>query len=187
MITRTLNVKTLPGTISNLRFLEILDIDYCSSLQALPAELGKIESLIELRVQKIAVSELPDSIGRLGKLVELILTGNKNLKTLTDTICNLRSLEIINISRCKSLEILPTQLWKITRLRDLVASSVTMLQRLPDIELSEIASSIKKLDLSDNVITALPSGISQLSDLEYLNLGSCGYLLSIPLQNFLPV
>ncbi|KAL8090673.1 hypothetical protein AgCh_039925 [Apium graveolens] len=174
------NLETLPDTICNLRSLEILDIAYCSSLEALPNTIGNIESLEIIYLTGLNVSELPDSIGSLTKLVELNLRENENLESLPDTICNLRSLEVLRITRCKKLKILPDGLWKITSLRMLDAEYASQLKKLPDIESSQIALSLQRLELSFTGIAALPSGFSQLSNLQSLGLSWCRHLLSIP-------
>lgn len=114
-------------------------------------------------------------IGNLSNLVKLTLSHNSNLKNLPDTICNLRSLEILFIYGCEKLKELPGQMWKLTSLSKLVLGKTTLLK----VESSQIPLSLKTLDLSENVFTALPLGISRLSNLESLNLERCSKLLSI--------
>ncbi|XP_063946914.1 TMV resistance protein N-like isoform X4 [Daucus carota subsp. sativus] len=143
-------LESLPNTICNLRELEVLKV----SVKALPDDLGNIESLRELNAWGIAVSKLPDSI------------------------CDLRSLEILDISYSNTLERLPDQLWKLTSLLELNASWTNRLEKVPDIESSQTSLPVTKLDLSYSEITALPSGICQLSKLEVLDLHGCGRLLS---------
>ncbi|KAL1828015.1 hypothetical protein ACET3Z_006427 [Daucus carota] len=108
------NLKALPDTICNLRALEFLDIDYCTSLTALPMELGKMVSLKQLRMKGLAVSEIPNSIQRLHELVDLFLSGNQNLRKIPDSICRLRSLKRLYISGCKRLEISPEKFGHLT-------------------------------------------------------------------------
>ncbi|KAL1828159.1 hypothetical protein ACET3Z_006571 [Daucus carota] len=171
-------LRSLPDTICDLTALKVLNISQCSSLGALPTELGNIESLEKLFAWGVPVSVLSDSIGRLSKLVELIIRYNKNIETLPDTICNLRSLEILDISGCETLDILPDQLWKLTRLKKLYACGI-LLEELPDIDSNQIALSLQNLDLSNSCITAMPSGISQLLELHKLDLIGCCELMSI--------
>ncbi|KAL8087617.1 hypothetical protein AgCh_037678 [Apium graveolens] len=114
-------LRSLPDTICDLRALKVLNISKCNSLEALPIRLGNIESLTELKAGGLSVSKLPDSIGSLTKLVELNLNNSKNLETLPDTIGNLRSLETLYIEYCEKLQTLSDELWKITRLRKLIA------------------------------------------------------------------
>ncbi|XP_074353201.1 TMV resistance protein N-like isoform X2 [Apium graveolens] len=179
-LSSNLYIETLPDTFCNLRALEVLSIDNCKFLKALPVNFGNIESLTKLNAERLTILRLPDSIGRLGKLVELILSYNSNLETLPDTICNLRSLEILDITRCEKLKVLPDQLWKLSSLRALEAHGATLLKRLPEIDSSQTALSLQMLNLSETSLTALPSGISQLSKLEDICITNCRHLSSIP-------
>ncbi|KAL8090598.1 hypothetical protein AgCh_039881 [Apium graveolens] len=169
-------LRSLPDSICNLRALEVLHIAHCSSLYALPIELGGMKSLKELNAGCLTVRELPDSIGHLSNLVMLTLRYNNELKILPHTICSLRALEVLDISGCGKLEILPDQLWKLTRLMELNVGRTKLLNKLPDIKSGQVALSVKKLDLSNSSLTSLPSGIGQLSNLEYLNLRDCHHL-----------
>ncbi|KAL8116960.1 TMV resistance protein N-like [Apium graveolens] len=148
-------LEYLPNTICNLRALEVLSINDCTNVEALPVELGNMESLRELKARGITISKLPDSI------------------------CNIGSLEILWIEDCNKLESLPDQLWKLTRLSSLDVRGATLLKELPNIDSSQTSLSLTSMDLSETKITALPSGISQLSNLEELFLRDCGHLLSI--------
>ncbi|KAL8087619.1 hypothetical protein AgCh_037680 [Apium graveolens] len=126
-----------------------------------------------------SLEEAHISIGSLVRLVSLDLNGCVKLRSLPDTICNLRSLEILDISGCEKLEIVLDQLCKVTSLRELIASGATFLKEFPYVESSQMALSLQKLDFSGSGLTALLSGISNLSNLEDLNLYHCCCLLSI--------
>ncbi|XP_063942312.1 disease resistance protein RPV1 [Daucus carota subsp. sativus] len=193
------NLRSLPDTICNLGALEVLCIEYCTGLKALPIELGNIKSLKELNASETSFPKLPDSIGDLKNLEVLKVSWVKALpdelgnieslrevrisgigvSKLPDSICNLRSLEILDISSSDTLVRLPDQLWKLTSLLELNACSASRLEKVPDIESSQTSLPLTKLNLSNSNITALPSGISQLSNLERLHLSKCDYLLSI--------
>ncbi|WOH03510.1 hypothetical protein DCAR_0622909 [Daucus carota subsp. sativus] len=174
------NLETLPDTIGNLRSLENLNIDSCSGLKALPSTIGEIETLKRIHMRGLTVSNFPDSIGKLSKLVNLDLSRNPNLETLPDTIGNLTTLESLDISACGKLETLPDHLWMMSSLTELDASFTTLLKELPDVGSNQIALSLQNLKLSDSGIIALPSGFSQLSNLESLVLSCCDHLVSIP-------
>ncbi|KAL8115626.1 hypothetical protein AgCh_022216 [Apium graveolens] len=79
-----MKLKSLPHTICNLKALEVLTIDHCTSLESLPTDIGNIldiigcsslealpiaqgniKSLRELDLEGLTVSKLPDSIGHL--------------------------------------------------------------------------------------------------------------------------
>ncbi|WOH16552.1 hypothetical protein DCAR_0936108 [Daucus carota subsp. sativus] len=172
---RNSELITLPDNICKLRSLKVLDVSECNNLKALPEDLGDITSLRVLRMRETSVSDLPGSIGNLGNLVELILNTNPNLEILPDAICNLRSLEILTLRFCEKLQELPGQMRKITSLRELDLCGTTMLK----LESNQIPISLKTLDLSCNDFTALPLGISQLTNLERLEVDGCTQLLSI--------
>ncbi|KAL8090316.1 hypothetical protein AgCh_039695 [Apium graveolens] len=165
--------------VCNLTALETLSIDYCSNMETLPREFGNINSLKVLSAEGLTLPKLPNSIGGLSNLIKLNLMDNKNLQTLPDTVGNLTSLQILDISGCGKLEILPDQLWFLTGLTEINAGGATMLRKLPDIKPSQIALSLQMLDLHECDLTALPSGISRLSNLEDLDLTDCVHLLSI--------
>ncbi|KAL1804461.1 hypothetical protein ACET3Z_033108 [Daucus carota] len=168
-------LMTLPDNICKLRSLQYLNVSACKSLKALPGDLGDITSLRVLRMTATSVSYLPGSIGNLSNLVELRLDRNPNLESLPDTICNLRSLEILSIGSCEKIKELPGQMWKITSLRVLTLRRTTMLK----VESNQIPISLEMLDLSYNAFTALPLGISRLTNLECLQVEGCSELLSI--------
>ncbi|KAL1802232.1 hypothetical protein ACET3Z_030879 [Daucus carota] len=171
-------LKTLPDTICSLRSLEILDIFYCRSLIALPVELGNMESLKKLYAQGLAVSQLPNSIGNLSKLVELNLSNNKELTTLPDTICNLRSLEILCIDSCSSLTALPAELGNMESLKELYAQGLAVPQ-LPN-SIGNL-SKLVELKLSNNKeLTTLPDTICNLRSLKILYINSCSSLTALP-------
>lgn len=67
------NLRSLPDSICKLRALKSLNIDHCFNLEALPIDLGNIESLTQFYAAGLSISELPDSIGKFSKLIELSL------------------------------------------------------------------------------------------------------------------
>lgn len=147
-------LRSLPDSFCNLRALESLNVGGCSSLEELPEDLGNLESLTELNAEILTVSEIPDSIGRLSKLIKLRLSSNKNLRTLPATICNLRLLEILDISGCEKLEILPYNVWELPRLRE-SSSDGAMLNKTPEYKIKPDALSLLKMDLHKSDTTAL--------------------------------
>ncbi|KAL8090391.1 hypothetical protein AgCh_039750 [Apium graveolens] len=174
------NLLKLPDTICNLRALEVLSIISCVSLEALPTELGYIESLKELEVICLAISELPESVGRLSKLVVLKLGSNKKLVTIPETICNLRALEVLDIENCISLRAFPVELGNIISLKELKAGN-TGVSRLPNTIGS--LSKLVELKLNDNYsLTSLPSTICNLRALKTLNISHCSSLQTLPAE-----
>ncbi|XP_063938664.1 TMV resistance protein N-like [Daucus carota subsp. sativus] len=171
------NLENIPDSICNLRALEVLCISGCSSVEALPLKLGNIESLRKLDAEGLSVLKLPDSIGCLGKLVELRLSSNNYLETLPGNVCNLRALEVLSISDCRSLKALPVQCGNIQSLKVLNATELTV-SKLPD----SIGCLFKlvQLRLNNNEnLESLPDSVCNMRSLQNLEIEDCCRLLYI--------
>ncbi|XVE51986.1 hypothetical protein DITRI_Ditri02bG0083700 [Diplodiscus trichospermus] len=66
-----------------------------------------------------SIEELPREIGKLIHLRYLNLKGNKRLKNLPETLCNLCNLQTLNIRLCSSLRLLPYEIGRLINLRHL--------------------------------------------------------------------
>ncbi|XP_074333532.1 TMV resistance protein N-like isoform X2 [Apium graveolens] len=179
------NLKCLPHSICNLKALKSLNITCCHGLQAIPINLGNIESLVELDAEDLSVCKLPNSIGLLSNLINLNLHYNCNLETLPDTICNLRSIEILDIgctgqSEMGSLKALPIELGNIESLKELKAGALGIL-KLPE-SIGHL-SKLVKLDLGNNFnLENLPDSICNLRALKNLDIGGCTSLEVLPID-----
>ncbi|KAL8090584.1 hypothetical protein AgCh_039871 [Apium graveolens] len=172
-------LRSLPDTICNLRALEVLDIHDCTSLKALPTALGGIVSLKELNAEKLSVSNLPDSIGHLSKLVDLRLSYNKDLQTLPDTIYNLKSLEKLDIGYCSHLR----DIAKLPpNLKCISADGCTSIKDLPN--LSNLKQ-LEELDLTDCISLKEIQGLEELTSIKRLYLEGCSSSLLPYFRNLL--
>ncbi|KGL58953.1 leucine-rich repeat domain-containing protein [Polaribacter sp. Hel1_85] len=121
------------------------------------------------------LNEIKPEIGQLSKLVRLDLTG-QSISTLPTEIGNLSSLTYLNLSN-NELTSLPTGIGNFAVLEELIISNQTnrtnntkTLTSLPD-EIGNITS-LKKFDITGNVLTTLPTTIGGLTSLEELYLGN---------------
>nr|POE55443.1 tmv resistance protein n [Quercus suber] len=151
-LTHCLKVKKipefcLPNTICSLTSLNNLDLFGCSKFDKLQEDLGNIVSLKKLCLSETAIKELPSSFEFLIGLTSLDLTYCKNFVLLSSTICSLKSLDEIILSRCSKFDKLPKDLGNII--------------------------SLKKLNLSGTGIKELPSSVKFLIGLTSLNLIDC--------------
>lgn len=162
------SLRSLGESISDLKALKVLNIGKCQTLEALPTKLGDIDSLEVLNAEGLTVLKLPDSIGRLRKLVELKLRCNTNLKTLPDTICDLSALKILDIGYCQGLRALPRELGNIKSLKELNAEGLTV-STLPNSigYLNKLV--VLRLSYNENLET-LPQTICHMRSLEILDI-----------------
>ncbi|RXH94816.1 hypothetical protein DVH24_024500 [Malus domestica] len=100
----------------------------------------------ELELSGSKIKELPPSINNLTGLSHLHLDDCKELKCLPSSI-RMKSLKVLNLSGCSSLEMFP--------------------------EISEVIEGLEFLDLSGSKIKELPSSINNLTGLSYLSLDHC--------------
>ncbi|XP_073263015.1 TMV resistance protein N isoform X2 [Populus alba] len=224
-------------SIENLTRLVFLNLQGCWSLKTLPESIGNVKSLETLNISGCSsLVEVHQSIGNLRSLVFLNLEGCWSLKTLPESIGKVKSLQTLNISGCSQLEKLPERMSDMESLTELLAdgieneqffSSIGQLKHVRSLSLrgynslisagglnlkrwlptsftdwisvkrlklsngglSDRAakcvdfkglSSLKKLDLSGNKFSSLPSGIDSLPKLRWLSVQACKYLVSIP-------
>ncbi|XP_042961723.1 disease resistance protein Roq1-like [Carya illinoinensis] len=95
-------LKRLPSRLQ-LRSLQLLDLDNCSSLQNFPEIECEMEHLQEVFLLGTAIEELPSSIRYLTRLSRLFLSRCVNLKRLPSSIYQLRSLKYIGLDYCPNI------------------------------------------------------------------------------------
>ena len=83
-----------------LKLLECLVLSGCSNCDNLQENLGNLKGLEELHFSGTSIKELPSSIEGLTALPFLILNDFKNVVCLPSTICSLKFLECLDLSRC---------------------------------------------------------------------------------------
>jgi serine/threonine protein kinase len=90
------NLTTLPREIEGLKNLISLHLSN-NPLQALPTEIGELTSLVELYAENTELQTVPDQIGRLHSLMTLRLGNNPKLKSLPNSILDLKGLKHIDV------------------------------------------------------------------------------------------
>ncbi|KAK8527402.1 hypothetical protein V6N12_054615 [Hibiscus sabdariffa] len=140
------SVRSFPSKIGN-ESLETLILSGCSKLRRIPETVEEMECLRELCLDGTAIKELPSSVGHLRSLELLTLDGCSKLETLPNSIGGCQLLENLNLCGCSKLENLPENLQQI--------------------------KSLKRLDLSETAITALPAFIFHMKSLEWLSFKGC--------------
>ncbi|CAN6544816.1 unnamed protein product [Malus baccata var. baccata] len=147
------HLVSLPTNICKLKYLEELNLSGCSELEKFPEILEPMEHLVSLSLQGTAVEMLPSSIGNLISLQTLDLSGCKHLVSLPTNICKLKYLEELNLSGCSELEKFP--------------------------EILEPMEHLVSLSLQGTAVGRLPSSIGNLIRLQTLYLSGCKHLKDV--------
>ncbi|TQD78224.1 hypothetical protein C1H46_036225 [Malus baccata] len=135
-------LKSLPSSI-HIKSLKTLNLSGCTSLEMFPEILEIMEELPELNLSGSKIKELPSSINNLTGLRSLELRDCRELKGLPSSI-RMKSLKILDLSGCSSLEMFP--------------------------EILEVMEELQELDLSGSKIKELPSSIINITGLRCLKL-----------------
>ncbi|XP_034674595.1 disease resistance protein RPV1-like [Vitis riparia] len=85
---------------SRVTNLEILILKGCESLESFPAIKGDMSKLREIDLSSTGIEELPSSIRHLKALQHLDFSYCKSLRSLSESICNLSSLETLILDEC---------------------------------------------------------------------------------------
>ncbi|KAH9783333.1 Disease resistance-like protein DSC1 [Citrus sinensis] len=165
----------IPSYIQNFNNLANLSLEGCESLRCFPQNIHFVSSIkincsecvnlrefprisgngVELKLRHTPIEEVPSSIDCLPDLETLEMSNCYSLKSLSTSICKLKSLRSLHLAFCEQLGSFPEILEK--------------MQLLEIINLEE-ASNIKEL----------PSSIENLEGLRELQLMGCTKLGSLP-------
>ncbi|CAI5980158.1 unnamed protein product [Closterium sp. NIES-65] len=127
-------VAEIPDSVCHLPVLRTLHLDSCLKLKALPAEIGQLADLEELKITECrAISELPESLGSLPRLRTLILNQCTSLAKLPESLSLLASLETFEVAACIKLNQLPKGFSQLPNLLVLRLTGFETLQPIPEI------------------------------------------------------
>ncbi|KAI9084096.1 hypothetical protein K1719_033952 [Acacia pycnantha] len=146
-----INLVEVHPSLGHHQHLVMVNLKGCKSIKTLPRETG--------------ITKLPQSLVNLCQLVVLNLRNCKNLVCLPNVIHCLMSIKILNISGCPKLSRLPENLNENASLEELDASGTAI---------KEVPASILHLtrpSISNGLL--LPSSLSCLTNLEFLDLSYC--------------
>ncbi|KAM1174747.1 hypothetical protein FF1_027276 [Malus domestica] len=141
--------------------LEEINIDYCSDLIELPAEVCDLSKLTKLSVTNChKLSALPEGIGKLENLELLRLRSCTELSKLPTSMKNLGKVNFLDISDCFSIKVLPEDIGEMSSLRKINMRQCSRLQELPpsvmDLEqLEEVVCDEETKDLWESFSSCL--------------------------------
>ncbi|XP_048429870.1 disease resistance-like protein DSC1 [Pyrus x bretschneideri] len=194
-------LKELPSNTCKLKVSGAFSLNGCTSLEKfweLPGGIGKLD-LSHTRIQVLPTS----SLRCLLCLTKLKLRNSMNIASLLPRICELKSLEELDLSHCSELEVVPSSIYELTNIKTLSFSYCRKLQKFCQptgsvgflslevlnlhgsgiLEIPECvicSTSLRVLYLGETKIRSIPSSIKQVSQLSRLCLFNCKSLRSLP-------
>ncbi|CAF2247710.1 unnamed protein product [Brassica napus] len=176
------SLRVLPPM--NLISLETLILTNCSSLEEFRVISENLETLY---LDGTDISQLPEDMVKLERLIVLNLKKCKKLVAVPECLGKLKALEELVLSGCSKLKSFPVPIENMKSLQILLLDgtvfSTLKVEDVPELRRGMNGlSSLQRLYLSGNdVISNLHTGISQLNHLKLLDLKGCKNLTSIPL------
>ncbi|KAL6200153.1 hypothetical protein ACLB2K_029935 [Fragaria x ananassa] len=139
------SIRSLPREVQ-MESLEVFILSGCSKLKSIPEFLGPMKNLSVLSLDGTAIEEAPSSMECLIGLISLDLRDCKSLLCLP-SVCSMKSLKSLNMSRCSKLVKFPDSARQI--------------------------ECLKELDLSETALSELPSSIFLMKNLKVLSFRGC--------------
>ena len=158
------SITAFPSRLSKMKKLRILDLSGCQ-ISELPKAVFELESLVELKLFELPITELNPEIKKLKNLEYLDLRLTK-ISELPSEIGELKSLSKLECSTLKSP--LPDSFCNLTNLKNLSVSFDMVENPLPeDFGLLKI---LEKFDLDSRNLNQLPASFGKLDNLRRLSL-----------------
>ncbi|TVU40150.1 hypothetical protein EJB05_13600, partial [Eragrostis curvula] len=176
---------TIPGILSNLTKLEILDIMHSNVSWPIPAELGTMK---QLTVLQLAFNQLtgpiPNFTGNLSALTNLHLSSNQMTGPVPSALGNMRSLQHLSIDSNLfrgDLDFLAS-LGNCRQLEDISISNNPFTSgNLNPIHVGNLSTNLLVFEaINSQIIGSLPATLSNLSSLHIINLGNNQLTNAIP-------
>ncbi len=167
------SIASVPPEIGQLSNLESLSLGG-NSITSVPPEIGKLINLNWLEINGNAITSLPPEIGFLTNLTDLYMAGN-NITTMPKAICNLRDFhgpidfEMDNTVTC---EIVSETDVLVSLYNSNVGNTIEWgVDNYPNVGFKDNGK-VRIITLNNKGLTAIPSYIDQLTELESLNVNS---------------
>ena len=171
-------IQGLPANLGRLSALRELRCTRLGQLTSLPAEIQHLSRLVSLRVEACPVlTGLPDLVSGCQALEELVL-GDLPFVTVPIQLCQLGSLRRLTLCRMP-LASVPAAISQLKTLTQLAFTSCPNLTQLPDTVGTLSALTMLSVENCTG-LTALPDSITQLTHLKILDIMGCTALETLP-------
>ncbi|XP_030477123.1 disease resistance protein RPV1-like [Syzygium oleosum] len=173
-----LQLSHLPDSVRGLTALSVLSLEN-AKITRIPAS---VEKLVKLRILSLKdcrwIGRLPDSICNLGNsLEELDITGT-GISELPNSIIRLGHLKVLKMDSCFIRE-LPREIGNLVNLEELHASHCRSLKGAIPTAIKYL-NRLRILRLGHSSISGIPSEIGSLSCLQTLDLLRCNEIQAVP-------
>ncbi|XP_010047230.2 disease resistance protein RPV1-like isoform X1 [Eucalyptus grandis] len=162
------NLTKLHPSIGSISTLISLDVRDCFRLKELPIEVGQLQELEELFMDRTRMEEIPISKGSMKKLRTLSAQYCESLARIPSLLSHLASLSTLDFTGCKKLAELPDALGFLQKLQHLSLKECSSLRGIPN-SIGKLEC-LTELDISYTGFTELPESIGDLSNLEVLQM-----------------
>ncbi|KAG7532633.1 Leucine-rich repeat 3 [Arabidopsis thaliana x Arabidopsis arenosa] len=182
--------------LSRARNLQILNLEGCTALETFPDDMVEMKSLASLKILTLSGCSIFTEFPLISENLEALYLDGTAISQIPNNIGNLHRLILLNMKDCKMLENIPTSVGELKALQKLVLSGCLKLKEFPEINKSSIKfllldgtsikmmpqlPSVQYLCLSRNdQISYLPASINQLFHLTWLDLKYCTSLTFVP-------
>jgi Leucine-rich repeat (LRR) protein len=165
-ISKKISDNGLDPALFKLDGINYLNISH-TCLENVPDEIGNLQNLTNLILHSNAIQKLPNTIGNLNKLKILDCSRNKLIEVPSE-LDNLPQLMTLNLGS-NSFNFLPSQIAN-TKLCSIDLSH-NKFEEFPNICYSELVH-LAEVRLNNNLIKKIPSNVSVLPSLKLLDLGN---------------
>ncbi|KAJ8756019.1 hypothetical protein K2173_024565 [Erythroxylum novogranatense] len=167
-------LQSLPDSIGDLVLLQQLSIEGCSKLANFPDCFCNLKSLGSLKVTFQDPDQFPEKLGDVETLKHLWLA-DCSITKIPFSASHLSKLESLGFWRCKSLVLTPLRGFNNLKVLQVKFCGIS---EVPD-DLGSLTS-LEELQLSEENLMSIPSGIKELSRLSALSVRGCKNLESLP-------
>ncbi|KAJ7982642.1 Disease resistance protein (TIR-NBS-LRR class) family [Quillaja saponaria] len=158
--------------------LQIINLEFCTSLVELHASIGYLDKLRHLNLKWCEnLKRLPSQI-HLPSLEVLDLRHCSSLLMFPVVVGNMENIASLVLDGCKSLKTLPRSIHNLKALINLSLDDCSKLEEIPDIFDSMV--SLESLRLKGTAMNELPLSISHLGGLKNLCLDMCKNIKFLP-------
>lgn len=187
---------TIPNALGNLTKLELLTLSFSSLTGNIPSSLGELDELQYLQLNNNSITDqIPSSLGNLSNLKQLLLDNNNLTGPIPDELGDLSNLEKLHLDHNNLSNSIPSSIGGLSKLIEFYIAGNSITGTIPSSfsglkslyrfwatlnklsgtvpsELGELNSTLRRLELGQNLLTGLGESIVNLTNLTNTDLSN---------------